>query len=155
MSTVSTDAIYQLLIARLLTYVDPDGHTLGDANALGTRLYRITAPDNVSGGALYGVLTLQSPQLPEGTDGLKLTAQLELMLFGRPRSQQAVVEGLGDRALSALLTYRDASSGLVWFENAVAQSLPRFAAPADSDLVQVRVLAKLHCYPTLLSRLSS
>src|SRR5438270_237832 len=76
MTTVSTDALYQLLRTRLITYVDPDGHALGDANALGvgvapgyntTRLYRVTAPETVSG--LYGVLAIKSPQLRPDSDG--------------------------------------------------------------------------------------
>lgn len=150
-STVSTDALYVLLRNRLLNTPDPDGQTL--AAALSGRLWRIAAPDTAT--YPYGLMTLKSPQLVPDSDGLKMTADLEVLFFGRPRSSQAEIEALGDRAVAVLMTYRDTSSGLVYVASATSESLPEFPAPADANIVQVRVLAKLHYWPVFLSRLAS
>jgi hypothetical protein len=154
MTTLSTDALYVQLRNRLLSYVDPDGHTLQDATVgIGGRLYRVRAPDN----ALfpYGVMTLRQPQKPDGDGPIKLVMDLEVLLFGRQRATQATVEAYGDRAVQALETYRDGSSGLVFFESAYSETLPPFPAPADQDIVQVRVMARMHCYPLFLSRVAT
>lgn len=154
MSTVSTDAIYQLIRTRLLTYVDPDGHTLTEA--LGTRMWRLSPPDNLKAADYpFAVLSLKSPQMPEGSDRIKLTYDLEVMFFARPVGSHAALEALGDRAVAALATWKDGSSGLVWIGGVTAVSLPTLPAPADPDVQQVRVTASLSCYPTLLTRLSS
>ena len=150
-STVSTDALYVLLRDQLLNTADPDGNTL--AAALSNRLWRIAAPD--TGTYPYGLMTIKSPQMVPDTNGLKMTADLELLFFGRPRAQQPAIEALGDRAVAVLMQYRDTSSGLVYVASAVSESLPEFPAPADANIVQVRVLAKLHYWPVFLSRLAS
>jgi len=153
-STASTDALYQLVRTRLLTYVDPDGFTL--AQAIGTRLWRLAPPDNLKAADYpFAVLSLKSPQMPDGSDRIKLTYDLEVMFFARPVGSHAAVEALGDRALSALVTWKDGSSGLVWIGSATALSLPTPISPADPDVQQVRVTAQFSCYPTLLTRLSS
>lgn len=152
MTTVSTDALYQQLRTHLLAFVDAGGKTLGDADALGTRLYRIAPPSNAA--YPYGVLSLKSPQLPDGTAQVKYAAQLELLLFHRPRAQQAAAEALGDRAVAALHGYRDATSGLAYCLDPIAQSLPPFASPADGDVVQIRVTATLQAWPLFLTSLT-
>lgn len=154
MSTVSTDALYQLIVTRLLTYTDPDGHTL--AQNIAGRLWRLAPPDNLKATDYpFGIIALKSPQMPDGSGQIKITATLEVMFFGRPVGSHTAIEALGDRAVAALITWRDATSGLVWIQDAVTQSLPTYAAPADPDVQQVRVTAALSCYPTLLTRLSS
>lgn len=150
-STLSTDALYVLLRDRLLNTADPDGQTL-DA-ALSGRLYRVAAPDTAT--YPYGLMRIQSPQIAPDTDGLKMTADLEVLFFGRPRATQPEIEALGDRAVAVLMPYRDASSGLVYVASATSEALPEFPAPADANVVQVRVLAKLHLWPVFLSRLSA
>lgn len=154
MSTVSTDALYIQLRNRILTFVDPDGNTLADPTVgVGGRIYRVRAPDNVT--FPYGVMILRAPQKPDGQGKIKLVMDLEIMFFGRVRATQATVEAYGDRAMQSLIGYSDGSSGLVFVEYATSESLPPFGAPADQDVVQVRVLARVHSYPLFLSRLST
>lgn len=151
MTTTSTEQLLIAIRTRILSYVDYAAVT-NDSIVAG-RLYRLAAPDDVA--PPYGVMALKSPQLVDGTDALKLAGDLEVQWFGRPRASQPAIEALGDRTVSALLTWRDASSGLAYIASATAESLPPFTAPADKELVQVRVLARLKAFPVFLSRLSS
>lgn len=151
MSTASTDALYATIRTRILTWPDPTDHVT--VQALVSDLYRISAPDTASG--VYGVMMLGLQKIVDGAEGIKETAQLEVMLFGRPRKSQAIVEGIGDRVVGALTGWRDGSSGLLYTTDARAQSMPAFNAPADRELVQVRVTATLKMFPVFLTRLSA
>jgi hypothetical protein len=86
---------------------------------------------------------------------LKITYQLEAFFFNRPRSTQAETEGYADTFASYLRTLRDASNGLVYVTDVVAESLPHTSAPADSNIVQIRVTAAVHAWPSFVSSLSS
>lgn len=153
MTTVSTSGIEQVLRTRLLNYVDPDGHTLGDSDAIGSRLYIDMAPDGTA--YPYAEMAIKSPQIRADSDGLVLVADVEVMFFAKPRGQSAPIKALGDRAVAAFTGFRDATSGLLWFTSATAAVLPRFTPPADAGVMQVRVIGRMECYPELLSRLSS
>lgn len=154
MSTASVDAIYQLLRTRLLTYVDPGGKTL--QQDIGARLWRLAPPDNLKASDYpFAIFDLKSPTMPVGTDRIKISWELEVMFFARPVGSHAAIEALGDRALSALLTYRDTSDGILWVEGGTVESLPTPISPADPDVQQMRVLATVTCYPSLLTRLST
>jgi hypothetical protein len=149
-STLSMAAFYAMLRNQVLDYVDPDGYT---NRAAVTDLYRLSAPDNAS--APYGVLSIKSPQSVADQNHLKLAADVEVMWFGRPRKTQPDIEALGDRTVQALLTFRNHTSGLTYFSSATSESLPAFSAPADRELVQVRVLARVQSWPRFISRLSN
>jgi hypothetical protein len=150
MSTVSTAALYATIRNRILTQPDvSDGVTM--ASIVDDRLYHVTAPDNAA--SPYGVFTLKSPQ--DSDAGIRVVSTLEIMWFGRPRRSQADIEALGDRTLGVLKGWADASSGMLFIGNATSESLPAFRAPADRELVQVRVVATLTAYPVFLTRLST
>lgn len=152
MTTVSTDRLKATLVAGALAAVSAgSGVTLG--TSLGNRLYREAAPKDAAYPFL--VVSLRSPQQPDGNQGLKQEYQLEAFVFHRPRSAQAEAEGYADTFASYLRTLRDASNGLVYATDVNAESLPAFTTPADASIVQIRVTAKLHVWPSFLSSLST
>lgn len=152
MTTVSTDRLYATLVAGALAYVSSgSGATLGAS--LGNRLYRQAAPRDAA--YPYAMFSLRSPQIAVGTAPLKQLYQFEGFVFNRPRSAQARTESFADTWAGYLRTLRDATNGLVYATDVVAESLPIASAPVDSSIVQVRVSATLHAWPAFISSLSS
>jgi hypothetical protein len=152
MTTISTDRLYATLVAGALAYVSAgSGVALG--TSLSNRLFRQAAAKDAA--YPYAVFSLRTPQLPDGDQGLKAVYQLEAFVYHRPRSAQAEAEGYADTLASYLRTLRDASNGLVYATDVVAESLPAFTSPADSSIVQVRITAKVHVWPSFISSLST
>lgn len=152
MTTVSTDRLYATLVAGALAFVSAgSGVALGAS--LSNRLYRQAAPKDAA--FPFAVFSLRSPQQPDGDQALKVNYQLEAFFFNRPRSTQAETEGYADTFASYLRTLRDASNGLVYVTDVVAESLPHTSSPADSNIVQIRVTAVVHAWPAFISTLSS
>jgi hypothetical protein len=150
MGTTSTTALLKALRAQLLTGADAEGRTAGDA--LGpvatARLWIGVAPDDAA--FPYGVMRLQGQRF--GLGGVRLDAELELLLFGRPRSEQASTEGLADLCVGALLQFADASDGLLTAQALQRDTMDPVEEPGDSDIVQIRCLFRVIAYPTQLSQ---
>src|SRR6185437_5130769 len=128
MSTVSTIAIAQEVRAQLLGFTPIDGSpTLGAA--LSGQLWIEDAPDTAV--APYGVLRYRELSAGGADGDIRRVAQLELMLYSRPASTRAAIRQAGDVAEQPLHTY---------------------AAPADRELVAVRVLAQCYLYPRFLTQ---
>lgn len=151
MSTTSTPVLEDTLRTRLLTHTRLSGSTL--AEILGTapssgsdgKLYKVQAPDNAT--YPYGVMRLMNRRT-SGDIAEREVAELEVMLFGRPRSQQATMEGAADACDEALLPrYVDASSGVVACTGRTRNTMPVFAEPADREVVQIRLVYTLIVYP--------
>jgi hypothetical protein len=167
-STDSTTGLEAVLRTRLLTFEPLDGSGTV-ASALGStqtgagsdgNLYWDRAPDNLDrimaaqGDPLrWGVLRLKNRRT--GGDGMERDMmELEVMLYGRPRSQKAALDGVADRMDQAMLRYTDAASGLVGAWGRTRQALPAFKEPADSDVVQIMLEYTLVVWPAYLTQYS-
>ena len=165
--TESTTDLERTLRTRLLTFVplggsgpvqDVIGATDGGAGADG-KLFWDRAPDNIDGRAqgdtsptLWGVLRLKNRR-QGGDHGERDLMELEVMLYGRPRSQKAVMEGIADRMDQAMLRYSDRTSGLVGtFPGRTRNTLPPFKEPAASDVVQIMLEYTLVVWPAYLTQ---
>jgi hypothetical protein len=165
-STESTTGLEAVLRTRLLTFEPLDGSGTV-ASALGStqtgagadgNLYWDRAPDNLDrimaaqGDPLrWGVLRLKNwRDIPGQSEG-KLT-ELEVMLYGRPRSQRATLQGVADRMDQAMVRWVDADNGVVASSTSTRNTLPPFKEPADSDVVQVMLEYTLRVYPAYLTQ---
>jgi hypothetical protein len=146
-STVNTDRLYASLLQRILTFTDADQMSL--ATSLGNRIYRHQPPPDAQ--YPYGLFSLKSPQLPADYQELKIVYQLEGFVINRPRATQPETEGWADLWAAALRGFTDAGSGLTRVSDVVTESLPPFPSPADANVVQVRITAKLQVFPLFIA----
>ena len=147
MSTDTTKGIVTLIRTRLLTFTPATGDTL--TTRVGGRLYVGQAPDGAT--YPYGVLTIMRQDTP-GFSGYRETWQLELMLYGRPRSTQWDVEACADMADQALLQWESRSQGLAFGGYRSRWTLPPFQDPADREVVQCRCLYEVGVWPELFTQ---
>jgi hypothetical protein len=146
-STETTDRLYATLLDWILQYTNHNGVNLNAA--LGGRVYRQQPPADVA--YPYALFAFRSPQLPADYQELKIVYSLEAMIVNRPRATQPETEGFGDLFARALRGFVASGSGFVRVTDVVTESLPPFSTPADSNVVQVRVTAKLHAFPLFVS----
>lgn len=163
--TESTSDLETTLRNRLLEFVplgdagtvaDALGATDGGAGS-GGKLFWNRAPDNIDGRATgstaptaWGVLRLKNRRLG-GDHGERELMELEVMLYGRPQNQRALLEGIADRMDQAMLRYSDRTSGLVGtFPGRTRNTLPPFKEPAASDVVQIMLEYTLVVWPAYL-----
>lgn len=151
MSTVSLITLFQQIRAHILAYEHPNGSTVGDT--LGTeaqgRLYYVAAPDNVNTPYAVGRLV----NIGGSLGGVRLRADLEIMIYDRPRARQLAAENLADLIQGALIGLRQATSGLVFTCGAITRdSLPPAPSPGDASLVQVRLMTEVIAYPEFLTQ---
>jgi hypothetical protein len=162
--TESTQSLEATLRTRLLefeplggigTVASVLGGTDGGSGADG-KLYWDRAPDNIDGRATgdtsptaWGVLRLKNRRTT-GDHMERDLMELEVMLYGRPRSQKALLDGIADRMDQAMLRYTDRSSGVVGAWGRTRQSLPPFKEPAASDVVQIMLEYTLVVWPAYL-----
>lgn len=154
MSTDSTSDLENAIRTRLLTFSPLAGLPLADV--LGTtvsgagsdgKLFWDAAPDNA--GPRWGVLQLKNRR-SDGDGQEKELAELELMLFARPRSQKATLEQCADLCDQAMLRYVDATSGVIGCWSRLRSTLPPFVSPADTEVVQIRCVYTLVLWPAYL-----
>ena len=166
MSTESTTDLERTLRTRLLTFVplgalgpveDVIGTTSGGAGADG-KLFWDRAPDNIDGRAtgstdptLWGVLRLKNRRSSD-ENAEREVAELEVMLYARPRSQKATLEGIADRMDQAMHRWRDATSGFLGTIGKTRNTLPPFKEPAASDVVQIMLEYTLVVWPAYLTQ---
>lgn len=158
MSTTSTLGVLNIIRSRLLTFVPASGSTLAvllgsTASGAGSdgKLYLNQAPDDVTG--FWAVLRLIDAP-PLGFDGgFLLKATCELILYGRPRSQQSAVERMADRVQEAWLnwSYTETGGHVSALDIASRISVP-YAEPADRELVAIRLLLPFRCAPQFLTQ---
>lgn len=159
MSTDSTTDLETALRTRLLTFTAMDGATLADtlgASLTGSgsdgKLYWDAAPDNVTeSSGRWGILGLKNRRTRgDGQDGE--LAELEVMLFARPRSQKQTLEACADLCDQAMLRYRDTSSGVIGCWGKLRSTLPPMTSPADAEVVQIRLVYTLVLWPAYLTQ---
>jgi hypothetical protein len=165
-STDSTTALEAQLRTRLLTF-EPLGGVTTVAEELGStdsgsgadgNLYWDRAPDNLDRTLVnlglpirWGVLRLKNRRdIPGQSEGHLY--ELEVMLYGRPRSQKATLEAVADRMDQAMVRYVDAVNGLAASTTSTRNTLPPFREPADSDVVQIMLEYTLRVYPASMTQ---
>lgn len=158
MSVVSTVSMLQTIRTRLLTFTPLGGVTL--ATLIGSttsgagssgKLYLDQPPDDVTG--FYGVMrVIDLPQ--QGLDGgFMVKGTLELMLYGRPRSQGSAVNRLADVATEAWNNYRytESTGRCLVARDVTNRATITYEAPADRELVMVRLLLPFMATPSFLT----
>lgn len=138
MSTDSTVALNKTIVARLVA--------AGIA-----RVYVSQAPD----AAVYPyavIRKINAMSAPE-YNNTRENFDLELMIFGRPRSSEQVVEGLADVAIQSLLGWRESGPtlGLTFARTYQRDSLSPPPDPGDRELVQVRIVIPCATWPRYLT----
>lgn len=166
MSTATTLAILREIRTRLLTFAPGGGGatlaTLLGSTATGSgsdgKLFLNQAPDSFAStgsGAFWAVLRLVDlPQ--QGFDGgFLLKGQAELILYGRPRRLQSDVERMADLVVEAWLNWMYTASGHISAMDITSRFTIDYEAPADRELVAVRLLLPFRCAPTFLTQYSA
>lgn len=129
MSSASTKAIIGTIRTRLLAFVPSGGVTLN--TTLGGRVYANGPPE----GAAFPYIVLRL--VNQISDGLRMTADLEAMVFHRPRSKAPQAEDIADVADGALLDWHNKTgNGLIFSGERLRDSVAPFADPADRELVR-------------------
>jgi hypothetical protein len=150
-STASTDLLFTQLRNRLLSFAPMGGGAtlntrLGGVAAGSGRLWKDAVPDTAA--YPFGVMRI----LNRVSENERERFDLEVVLYGRPRSQAVAIEDAADVADGALLNYRDPTSGLMHTHVRQRDTLPPPVDPADREIVQVRLVYTFHAYPILLSQ---
>jgi hypothetical protein len=147
-ATDSLAKIFQTIRARVLAFETLSGETVGDD--VEARFYYASAPS--PGPTTYPCLVgrLINQQITPGL--ARLRADLELMVYDRPRARQLAAATIADRVTAALLSYRDGSSGFLLVTPRSRDSLEPTPPPGDRELVQIRMTFEVIAYPALLSQ---
>lgn len=158
MPTDSTVNLGTVIRNRLLTFVPKAGgqtlmQKLGGATTDQARLYRDAPPDT----AVYpfAVMRLINRANDRDYDYEKDPLDVEVMFFGRPRSQAQLMEDCADLADQAMLRWREPTGGLIYSKGRTRDTLPPPVEPADREVVQVRCVYSLAVWPTYLTQYST
>jgi hypothetical protein len=146
-STATTDALYDAIKIRLLTF-DPPGAQATLAAQLSGGLSFVAPPDSAP--TPYGAIRLADIRHRRSQRG-RITAELELMLIHRPRAKSRELERLADIADQAMHDWTDATNGMIACTAYRRQTLPPFKE-SDPELVQIRCLYDLVIYPAYLTQ---
>lgn len=147
--SATTHAIVAAIRTRLLDTNPTSGDDL--STRLGGRLYYEQAPATGSVSPIfpYAVYRLTNRIETDGFAGMRETADVELLIFGRPRGvQQWVVEGCADVADEALLAWQSVTDGIAFSCFRTRDTLPPAPDPMDRDVVMVRLLFPVVLWPT-------
>lgn len=158
MDTTSTVAVYEGLRVRLLDFVPvaPSPLAGGSLRSRGFKLFAGDfAPDKTDWSGAYGLFRLVG--MVTSTAGLREAGQLEVMLFGRPRKVwDKQLEHYADAIDQAMKQFTDPrAGGLVFSRERSRDTLPPFPAPADREVVQIRLVYALVIYPQYLTALGT
>lgn len=154
--TRETSSTYNLLEAlrRAILSYSP-GENLSVSNVLGTdpdcRLYLVRAPDNTK--FPYGTIRLETANSGR-YNAMRLTGDFEILLYGRPWTQQRDVENVGDLIEQAMYEMIINSDGLVFCMSKQRATLPPGPDPVDSEVCTVRLLFTLAIWPAYLTKLT-
>jgi hypothetical protein len=153
LDTSGTAALLKGLQQWLLAFVPKDV----PADTLATRLngiYQVQVPDNAP--FPYGVLRLDNNVSHGAYNADRLTADLELQLYDRPREKLANLERSADVADMALLRFTTGSTppgvGVVFGRDRTRNTLPPFPAPADREVCAIRLVFPLTIWPAYLTQ---
>lgn len=158
MTTTSSDLMHSQIRDQVLTFAPKGGGatlntTLGGTGTNDGRLYKSQAPDTV----LYPFAVMRLINRLSGGEynGDREAFDVEIMLFGRPRSQGKTIEDAADVFDQALLRYRDSGSGLVFSRSRQRDTMPAPVDPADREVVQIRLAYQCKAWPLYLTKYST
>lgn len=162
MSTATITGVEQIARNRLLTFA-PTGGGPTLATQLGStasgagsdgKLYTDQAPDSVTTSGFWAVMrVIDFPQ--QGFDGGFLVRfTLELIIYGRPRSQASAVKRMAATAIEAWngWLYSEVGGHVSATDVTSAFLIPYVSDPADRELVAFRLLLPGRCAPIFLTR---
>jgi hypothetical protein len=157
-STDSSDNLHTQIRNQLLTFAPKGGGPtlntqLGGSATNEGRLYKSQAPDTV----LYpfGVMRMINRLTSGEYNGERESFDLEIMLFGRPRTQGKTIEDAADVFDQAMLRYRDGSSGIIFSRSRQRDTMPQPVDPADREVVQIRLAYACKTWPLYLTKYST
>jgi hypothetical protein len=159
MTTSSSDFMHSQIRDQMLTFVPKGGGatlntTLGGTGTNDGRLYKSQAPDTVN--YPFGVMRLINRVTGGEYNGEREAFDVEIMLFGRPRSQGKTIEDLADQFDQAMLRYKDGSAlGLVFSRSRQRDTMPAPVDPADREVVQIRLAYSCKAWPLYLTKYST
>ena len=158
MSTDSSDNLHTQIRNQLLTFVPKGGGStlntaLGGVGTNDGRLYKSQAPDTVA--YPFGVMRMINRLTGGEYNGEREAFDLEIMLFGRPRSQGKTIEDAADLFDQAMLRYRDGSSGAIFSRSRQRDTMPAPVDPADREVVQIRLAYSCKAWPLYLTKYST
>ncbi len=153
--TATTQDIYGTLRRRMLEYVNANGDSAADI--LGgidqARLYVIRAPDPSSPIFPYGIMNLKNQRSDTGRIG-RMTADLEVQLYGRPFDTLPDVQYAADVLVAATTAFVSITDGLTFSRQWQRDEFPMPTAPADSETCTIRLLFPLVIWPKMLTSLA-
>lgn len=151
-----TTKLYGQIRTRLLTY-DPVGSdpALSHTSLLNGRLYTLESPDTAA--YPFAIQRLQSRRTGPGDDGrLRERGELEVQVFGRPRSALLSVERIADIMEEALYGWSTDADGLLTIRSMVSrETLPAFQSPENREIVRVRVVWSYTWWPLYRTQLAT
>ena len=153
---MSTADLKATLRTHLLTFTRLQGDTLADilgrtttgAGSDGKFFWR-RAPDNVTkpeyAPSRWAVALLKNGRA-NAESPVRWIWDLEVTLFGRPTNQEAALDEAADACDEAMLAYVNNSDDLVGSWGKMRSTMPVFPSPADSEVVQIRLVYPLVVY---------
>ena len=156
MTLTGTADIAKTFVQRLGAYVSPTGATLANALNQGTTppVFIGQAPDGQT--SPYLLLRLLNQRADGNYRNGRLTFDVEVIVFVRPRSKQQDAEKAADVVLQSMSNWLAAPNtagtpGLIFGQHFQRDTLPTATEPADRDVVMIRILASCVAWPTYLT----
>lgn len=141
--TVDLAAVQRALRLRFLLFRGASGGpTL--AERLSGGLHRGSPPDNAA--YPYGAFRVLNLR-PYPIDAPYFTADVELLLFMRPRAEADALQEATDLAVEAGVGFTDRTAGIDRMEVRDADVLPAFSEPADPEVIASRTTFLIVLYP--------
>jgi hypothetical protein len=151
MATDTLAAVYRAIRTRLLTFEPMGGGSMPTlAERLAGGISILTPPDDAP--MPYMAIRLQNMRGSLREQGGRLTAELELMAFHRPREMADDLEVLVDVADQAMRQWAYTGDGSIVCVGLRRDTLPPFRDDADPEVVQVRVVYDLIIRPAYLTQ---
>jgi hypothetical protein len=147
--SATTQAVVAAILTRLRDFTPTSGDDVD--TLLGGRLYYDQAPatGSVSPKYPYATYRLTNRLETDGFAGMRETADVELLIWGRPRGTQLwTVERVADVADEAFLAWQSVSDGIAFSRFRTRDTLPMPPDPMDRDVVTVRCLYPVVLWPT-------
>lgn len=154
MTVATTKATYETLYTRLLTF-QPTGTPTPDtlADGLTGGLWVASPPEDAWDKYPFGVMRLVNRQTGGEYDGIRETADLEVLLYHRGVTNRHALESLADTCDEAMLGWF-INSGPAFSGARQRDTFEQPSPPAQRDVVVVRLVYQLVVWPGWLTKYS-
>lgn len=146
--TDSTNELTKMIRAALLGFQHPESG-LSARDTIVERLYVGRAPAGADVKWPYAVMRLDQRNLGRA-HGIRRECTLEVTVFGKPWSQQELVNDVCDLFDQAMLNLVKTTQGLTFCRDSTRQPLPAGVAPVDGEVVTVLLSYTLIVWPAFL-----